>query len=144
MSDWRRLTTMSDRVTLRAPVTDMDLQDLRSCAGLQLPQEYEDFLRCSDGLDVYSSIVFPSKDAVVRNTRPITENWDELYMPVTGLFFFGEDASGDLFFFRRLKSCVDQSVYVWRHEDDSRIQIAFSLAGFLEKYLSGDYDAWNL
>jgi hypothetical protein len=122
----------------------MDLQDLRKCAGLQLPQEYEDFLRYSDGLDVYSSIVFSTKDAIVKNSRPITQDWDELYMPVAGLFFFGEDADGDLFFFRRLKRCVDRSVYVWRHEDDSRIQIAFSLAAFLEQYLSGDYDAWNL
>ncbi|GMA16939.1 hypothetical protein E5F05_15925 [Deinococcus metallilatus] len=144
MTDWAGIVTLSEQTTVNPPVRRDDLESLRNSINLPLPTAYKDFLKFSDGLELLSPVILSARQAIFKNQELRGEHWGELYLSFAGMFFFGEDADGDLFFFRILNNEVDEGVFVWRHEDDSRIRVSYTLEAFLEQYISGKYDAWSL
>lgn len=144
MTDWQSLITPFDKASVHQPIDNDDLETLREHAGVPLPNAYEDFLRFSNGLTVYSDVIWTSDRVMERSEEFATEDWEDSFMSFRSMFVFGGDANGDYFFFPKLLNDIEERVYVWRHEDDSRIHVSYSLEEFLQKYLSGDYDAWKL
>jgi hypothetical protein len=65
------------------------------------------------------------------------ENFKDLYMPFDPLLFFADGGNGDQFAFPMHLRTVQNDVFVWNHEDDSRTWAAPSLARYLEWWLNG-------
>jgi hypothetical protein len=59
----------------------------------------------------------------------------ELYMPFAGLVFFADAGNGDQF---AMSLSGNQEVYVWNHEDDSRIWVAPTVMRYLESWMTGE------
>lgn len=64
----------------------------------------------------------------------------ELYMPFDSLLFFGDNGGGDQFAFAR--TGTGSEIYVWDHEDDSRIWVAGGLDQYLERTAQADNPDW--
>lgn len=69
-----------------------------------------------------------------RNYSDLTE----LYMPFDCLLFFADAGNGDLFAYSILDGKIRRNdVFVWNHENDSRIWVASSMKQYIEWWLNG-------
>lgn len=106
------------------------------------PVDLSDFLSETNGLyhkKSYTNMVW-SVEAIEQTNLDFRKNTDfaKLYMSFELLLFFGDAGNGDQFAFRILSGEVRMSdIYVWDHENDSRIWIAPSLKTFIEWWSAG-------
>ena len=107
--------------------------------GFALPGELRALLAECNGVTdrLGSGVVWPLSDLVTRNEEfRTTREFRRLYMPFDALLFFGEAGNGDQFFYRVLDGEVrDFDIYLWEHEDDSRVWRAPGLERFLAEVL---------
>jgi len=62
----------------------------------------------------------------------------EHYMPFKNFRFFADAGNGDTFAFVMIQGAIKlPGIFVWNHEDDSRIWVAASLKQYLEWWLYG-------
>jgi SMI1-KNR4 cell-wall len=141
MTDYDALVQLKPEAERYPPVTENELAELSASVQGPFPESYLEFLGFSNGIFVYSGVVFSATEAMKFNQDAWGEGFAELYMPFNGMFFFGADANSDWFFFRKLSGGMDGNVYVWRHESDSRVWLANNLSEFLHLYLSDKYDS---
>lgn len=66
------------------------------------------------------------------------DTFPDLYMPFDPLLFFGDNGGGDQFAFVLTPERPD--IFVWDHEDDSRLWAARELKDYLHRSLAGDGD----
>ncbi|MFJ9181105.1 SMI1/KNR4 family protein [Streptomyces sp. NPDC102360] len=59
------------------------------------------------------------------------ESIRELYMPFDSLLFFGDNGGGDQFAFAR--TGTGTNIYVWDHENDSRMNVADGMEQYLNR-----------
>jgi SUKH superfamily protein len=110
-----------------------------SALGQTLPDGLRDLLLESNGLydpAAYLYVVDPLADIVTTNRdMRKTEAFADLYMPFDALLFFGSAGNGDLFALAICNGVVrERDVFVWDHEDDSRMTTSASL----ERYVRGE------
>ncbi|WP_244299238.1 SMI1/KNR4 family protein [Streptomyces viridochromogenes] len=106
--------------------------------GHPLPADLVALLRESDGIEgEYGDGLIWSAERIASENQGLREDAElaSLYMPFDALLFFADEGNGDLF---GLLSRIDRpDVFVWNHEDDSRIWVAPTLAKYLEWRLAG-------
>ena len=140
--DWKNyIQTLSAECTFETPTTRNEIRKAEKTLSVRFPQELKDLLVQSNGahgeygLGLIWTINRIVKDNLsFRTYRPFRR----IYMPFDNLLFFGDAGNGDQFAFRILDGVIRRKdVFVWNHEDDSRIWGAPSLELYLEWWLTG-------
>ena len=66
------------------------------------------------------------------------EDFMDLYMPFDNLLFFADAGNGDQFAYSIQNGQINRNdIFVWNHEDDSRIWVAPDLKKYFEWWMSG-------
>lgn len=105
--------------------------------GHPLPNDLGPVLAESDGIDgEYGIGLLWNVDRIRRDNIEFRtyEDFRELYMPFDGLVFLADAGDGDQFALSLTGNC---EVYIWDHENDSRIWIARSVMACLEGWMTG-------
>jgi SUKH superfamily protein len=89
---------------------------------------------------VYGTDVVWSLDRIVEQNLLFwsPDTFPDLYMPFDPLLFFGDNGGGDQFAFVLMPERPD--IFVWDHEDDSRLWAARELEDYLHRSLAGNGD----
>jgi hypothetical protein len=123
------------------PASGAQLTQLQNALSVPLPDELRQLLLESDGVHgVYGVDLVWSAERIRKDNLTFRSNRDfrHQYMPFDHLLFFADAGNGDQFAFTVLAGEVRKpDVFVWNHEDDSRVWVAPSLAKYLEWWLTG-------
>lgn len=117
------------------------LEEIELGLKINLPEELRSLLLESDGIEGEFGL------GLIWNCRRIIEDnlkfrnssdFLDLYMPFEPLLFFADTGTGDQFAYAILNNHIRRhDIYIWNHEDDSRIWAAPSLEKYLEWWLTG-------
>jgi SMI1/KNR4 family protein SUKH-1 len=134
---WRELAAEIGLKTAE-PATANAVRSVEDALGCTLPHSLRQLLLETNGLtgEYELEVVMSAEEIVEENTMMrSTEDFVELYMPFDHLLFFGRAGNGDLFAFPiNGRQASDRNVFLWDHEDDSRVATSASL----ERYLRGE------
>ncbi|MCT4356286.1 SMI1/KNR4 family protein [Streptomyces sp. Je 1-79] len=128
-------------VEFRAPVDATALAEAERRLGRGLPAQLTALLMETDGIvGGYGKDVVWSLDRIVEQNLLFwaPDTFPGLYMPFDPLLFFGDNGGGDQFAFVLTPERPD--IFVWDHEDDSRLWAANELEDYLHRSLAGDGD----
>jgi hypothetical protein len=118
------------------PATPEQLQAMETALGVALPAELKDLLLETNGTELaYGTGLVWAAENITQRNLDMRREWQRGEwvgtMPIDHLLFFGERGNGDLFFFPVTAGGVRNLVFLWDHEDDSRISSAALLADWL-------------
>lgn len=128
-------------VEFRAPVDATALAEGERRLGRGLPAQLAALLSETNGIvGEYGTDVVWSLNRIVEQNLLFwsPDTFPGLYMPFEPLLFFGDDGGGDQFAFVLTPERPD--IFVWDHEDDSRVWAARELEDYLHRSLAGDGD----
>ena len=140
---WRELIeSLISEYTFYPPADPALIAAIEAALGMTLPDDLKSLLAESNGVDgKYGlGLIWPAERIKADNQMFRSyPDFAELYMPFDHLVFFADAGNGDHFAFAvRKNGTVDGDVFVWNHEDDSRIHVAFSLRQYLERSCRGE------
>lgn len=119
------------------PATEDELRACEAALGQDLPRELRALLAETNGIrgEYELGLVWPAERIGSDNHQFRTsQDFAELYMPFDSLVFFSDAGNGDQF---AVAMRANREVYVWNHEDDSRVWVAQSVVRFLEDWMTG-------
>ncbi|MDX2593466.1 MULTISPECIES: SMI1/KNR4 family protein [Streptomyces] len=128
-------------VEFRAPIDATALAEAERRLGRSLPTQLAALLSETNGIvGEYGTDVIWSLDRIVEQNLLFwsPDTFPGLYMPFDPLLFFGDNGGGDQFAFVLTPERPD--IFVWDHEDDSRLWAARELEDYLHRSLGGDGD----
>lgn len=128
-------------VEFRAPVDATALAEAERRLDRGLPAQLTALLMETNGMvGEYGTDVVWSLDRIVEQNLLFwsPDTFPGLYMPFDPLLFFGDNGGGDQFAFVLTPQRPD--IFVWGHEDDSRLWAARELEDYLHRSLAGDGD----
>ncbi|GHF06515.1 SMI1/KNR4 family protein [Streptomyces griseoluteus] len=128
-------------VEFRAPVDATALAEAERRLGRGLPAQLTALLMETNGVvGAYGTDVVWSLDRIVEQNLLFwsPDTFPGLYMPFDPLLFFGDNGGGDQFAFVLAPERPD--IFVWDHEDDSRLWAARELEDYLHRSLAGGGD----
>ncbi|OAH15398.1 SMI1/KNR4 family protein [Streptomyces jeddahensis] len=134
----------SAKVEFRAPVDATALAEAERRLGRRLPSQLTALLMETDGIvDEYGTDAVWSLDRIVEKNLLFwsPDTFPGLYMPFDPLLFFGDNSGGDQFAFVLTPERPD--IFVWDHENDSRLWAARELKDYLHRSLPADGDWWR-
>lgn len=140
---WKSLIkTLEPESEFSTPVSETQISDAEAKLGIALPAELKSCLRESNGVvDKYGlGLIWSIETIVSTNIEFRTyEDFKELYMPFDALLFFADAGNGDQFAFSIQAGQIRRpDVFVWNHEDDSRICVAPTLERYVVWFLEGE------
>jgi SMI1-KNR4 cell-wall len=133
------------------PATNLDLESFRIDLKLnELPSELEELYKQTNGVNEYmqfenvgkqkiGELIYSIK-CVIQANNEVRNNpsFKNLLMSFDELLFFADAGNGDLFGFVTLLGNFNRNdIFVWNHEDDSRIWVAPNLMKFIEWWTNG-------
>lgn len=123
------------------PANLEQIKDAEKSLAVSLPHELITVLNESNGVtDEYGLGILWSVEQIKAENLSIRTQaeYADIYMPFSHLLFFADAGNGDLFAFRVIKGEIKSTdIFVWKHEDDSRLWVAPSLKTYLEWWLQG-------
>ncbi|MFF8596792.1 SMI1/KNR4 family protein [Streptomyces sp. NPDC015220] len=128
-------------VEFHAPVDATALAEAERRLGRGLPAQLTALLMETNGMvgEYGTDVVWPLDRIVEQNLLFWSpDTFPGLYMPFDPLLFFGDNGGGDRFAFVLTPERPD--IFVWDHEDDSRLWAARELEDYLHRSLAGDDD----
>jgi hypothetical protein len=131
----------SPDIEARAPVDATALAEAERRLGRSLPVQLTALLMETNGVvDEYGTEIVWSLDRIVEQNLLFwsPDTFPGLYMPFDPLLFFGDNGGGDQFAFVLTPERPD--IFVWDHEDDSRLWAARELKDYLDRSLAGEGD----
>jgi len=139
---WKELVqSLATDYKFSPPASTIEIAMAEKQLGVELPDDLRQLLLETDGIDgEYGlGLIWPLGRIVKDNLLFRTsEDFQELYMPFDPLLFFADAGNGDQFAFPILKHSIRQpNIFIWNHENDSRLWVAPSLAKYLEWWLNG-------
>ncbi|UXY24141.1 SMI1/KNR4 family protein [Streptomyces cynarae] len=139
---WREAAAEAlPEVEFRAPVDATALAEAERRLGRGLPAQLTALLMETNGMvGEYGTDVVWTLDRIVEQNLLFwsPDTFSGLYMPFDPLLFFGDNGGGNQFAFVLTSERPD--IFVWDHEDDSRLWAARELADYLHRSLGGDGD----
>ncbi|MEF3404817.1 SMI1/KNR4 family protein [Agromyces sp. CCNWLW203] len=123
--------------TFNPPASPDALGACESRLGHVLPVQLRQLLAETNGIDgEYGLGLLWSTDRIADDNARFRDDDDfrNLYMPLAGLVFFADAGNGDQF---AVLLSGDHEIYVWNHEDDSRIWVAPTVMRYLEYWMTG-------
>ncbi|MGO4275010.1 SMI1/KNR4 family protein [Paenibacillus sp. TAF58] len=139
---WKEFVTKcSDRCEFVTPTLHEQLSLAEKELAVILNDDLKDLLLETNGIKgEYGIDIIWSIDRILKDniTFRTFEEFKELYMPFDHLLFFSDAGNGDQFAFPILNGKMENdNIFVWNHEDDSRMWIASSLKNFIKGWLDG-------
>jgi hypothetical protein len=139
---WRdRLRSLTPKSEFSEPASQISIAHAETALKVEFPAELASLLKESNGvqgeygLGLLWSVERIEEDNLKFRTFP---DFRKLYMPFSALLFFGDAGNGDQFAYTILEGEVRRGdIFVWDHEDDSRIWVAPSLSVFYDWWLTG-------
>lgn len=132
---------LTGRYHFRSPASADSIAHIENLLHLIFPNELKALLQESDGIaGDYGIEAIWSTDQIHEMNIKFRRNPDfkQLYMSFDELLFFGDAGNGDLFAFIVLAGAVRrQDIFMWDHENDSRVWVAPSLEKYLEWHING-------
>ncbi|MFJ1656272.1 SMI1/KNR4 family protein [Streptomyces sp. NPDC088337] len=128
-------------VEFRPPVDATALAKAERRLGRGLPAKLTALLMETNGMvGEYGTDVVWSLDRIVEQNLLFwsPDTFPGVYMPFDPLLFFGDNGGGDQFAFVLTPERPD--IFVWDHENDSRLWAARELEDYLHRSLAGDGD----
>ncbi|MDO4799496.1 MAG: SMI1/KNR4 family protein [Bacillota bacterium] len=114
--------------SLNPPATKTQLFNISSSLKLTIPEELEALLKEVNG----DGATFLSTEQIIRDNLSLRELDD--FMPLDVFLFFAENGCGDYFGYSiRKNGEIDNNIFKWDHESDSRIWVANGLEKFIER-----------
>jgi hypothetical protein len=127
------------RYRIQPARTAEEIRDAEAKLNVVFPASLRELWGQSNGLiDRYGGWFVWSTEIVKRNLEMRTfPGFEQLFMPFDPLLFFGDEGSGDLFFFAICGGKIRyEFVFRWDHETDSRILEEHHLKTFVEKFIA--------
>ena len=128
-------------VELMTAASEIDIFRAEKRLNIKLPVSLIETLKVSNGVHgEYGLGLIWELDRLVTDNLHFWNNADfnESYMPFNHLLFIGDAGNGDQFFIPLLQGmAIKEKVYVWNHEDDSRMWVASSIQNYLQDWLEG-------
>jgi SMI1-KNR4 cell-wall len=139
--DWRKhISALSPKIEFNAPTQPEEIHDAETRLGVAFPDALKELWSQSNGLiDQYGCwFIWSCQEIVKENLKMRTfPGFSELFMPFDTLLFFGDDGSGDLFFFPILDGKIRREfLFRWDHETDSRILEQHHLKTFVDWFIT--------
>ncbi|MFD8193111.1 SMI1/KNR4 family protein [Streptomyces wuyuanensis] len=134
----------SPEVEFSNPIDTNAVAEAERRLGRSLPPQLTALLMETDGMvDDYGTDIVWSLDRIVEQNLLFwsPDTFPDLYMSFDALLFFGDNGGGDQFAFVLTPERPD--IFVWDHENDSRLWAARELADYLRRSLAGDGDWWR-
>jgi len=131
---------ISEECTFSTPTTKNEIDKVESLLNVTLPQELKEIMLETNGVkgSYELGLIWPL-DRIINENKHYRDGFlEEYYMPFENLVFFAESGIGDLFAFpvSQNRVCRDD-VFVWNHENDSRMWVAPSVTKYVEWWLNG-------
>lgn len=120
------------------PATPQSIRAAEAKLGAPLPSELRELLSETDGVvgEYGLGLVWTAERIGEDNARFRSDlEFADLYLPFEGLVFFSDAGNGDQFA-ASLRGAQD--VYVWNHEDDSRVWVASTVLDFLKRWMTDE------
>lgn len=140
---WKNyIETISKNYYFTAPAPNSEMTLVKEKLNVELPLNLIKLFNETNG--VFDEIGYPliwSTGQIVEDNLFFRgfEDYKDIYMPFDHLLFFSGAENGDLFCFAILnESFQKDDIYVWNHEDDSRIGVASSLEDFVKGWITGE------
>ena len=124
-----------------------DIDKCQKQLGVKFPTDLEQLLLQTNGVserlatkrgEIDSGYFLLSVDNILETNIFLRTHSGDYTMPLDCLLFFVDDGIGDYFGFATIKGQVPHSrIYLWDHEDDSRLAIAPSLQYFIQNWKHG-------
>lgn len=128
-----------------SPASDLRIGEVQEELGLELHSDLRGLLLETDGLrDEYGAETVWSIDSISDQNRQFRESREfrELYMSFESLLFFGDYGNGDQFAYPIQDRAIRRSdVFIWNHEDDSRMWVASNLRALIGAVARGEISA---
>ncbi|MGW1544194.1 SMI1/KNR4 family protein [Streptomyces sp. NPDC002309] len=142
---WKKTAAKaSPDVEFSEPVDATAVSQAERLLDRSLPPQLTGLLMETDGMvDEYGIDVVWSLDRIVEQNLLFwsADAFSGLYMSFDPLLFFGDNGGGDQFAFVLTPERPD--IFVWDHENDSRLWAARELEDYLRCSLTSDGDWWR-
>lgn len=127
--------------SFKEPVYTSEIKTAELKLGVKIPNQLLSFLLETNGcLGEYDLGLIWSLDKIVFNNTFFRseERFRDIYMAFDNLLFFADAGNGSQFFFPiSANKDTRESVFIWSHEDDSRLWVAPNLEKYIDWWLSG-------
>jgi hypothetical protein len=124
--------------TFQSPESQADLTRCEEQLGHALPASLRTLLGESDGIvgEFGLGLVWPAARIAQDNQLFRTDpDFRGLFMSFDDLVFFADAGNGDQF---AVSLRGPQDVFVWNHEDDTRLWVASDPADYLRRWMTGE------
>ncbi|MEZ4707976.1 MAG: SMI1/KNR4 family protein [Caldilineaceae bacterium] len=135
------IRNLTKEARFHAPVDKEAISHTESALGIKIPDALVKLLNETNGIEgEYGIPLIWSIARIEADNLKFRNNTDfrELYMPFDNLLFFADAGNGDQFAFPIQNGQIQRTdIFVWNHEDDSRVWCAPTLQQYLEWWLTG-------
>ena len=132
--DWTGLAGALGMNTRAAADADA-LRGAPAALGHPLSEALQDLYGQTDGvLGEDGSVPVMTLAELIHENGEMRRLFSDLYMPFDHLLVFGQLGNGDLFMHPVLAGAVQEDVFHWDHEDDSRTWYAFDVEATLRRF----------
>ncbi|MCM3789328.1 SMI1/KNR4 family protein [Domibacillus indicus] len=140
---WKNyIETISKNYYFTAPASNSEMTLVKEKLNVELPLNLIKLFNETNGaFDEHGYPLIWSTGQIVEDNLFFRgfEDYKDIYMPFDHLLFFSGAGNGDLFCFAILNENIQKDdIYVWNHEDDSRIEVASSLEDFVKGWITGE------
>jgi len=108
-------------IPIRKPgVEEFDICKIEELLQALFPTKYRELIKLVNQAEIGEWILFPIKDSqrVQKTFDDIVRNNKETGLP-DGYIAFAEDGTGDLLCYRVIDGVMDESIYLWNHEEEN-------------------------
>ncbi|KAK2762188.1 hypothetical protein FQN54_001197 [Arachnomyces sp. PD_36] len=147
MGEWKTLISRLDTEagwSLSPPAEKNNIKSTETTLNHPLPADLSALLLETNGINDtvnYTTVIWDVERIKTDNQFLRTDSsMQELYMPFESLLFFGDFGNGDLFGYAR--TGTGNEIFVWDHENDSRVWVASGLEQYLERTAEAAGDDW--
>ena len=141
MAYWQELIQgINPNCTFKPPATEQALAEVEEALGIAVPEPlFRLWQECNGIAQNYGEGIWSVEETIRENLelRSYPEQ-NDLYMSFDPLFCFAWAGNGDLFFLPIQAGGIhNPDVFLWNHENDSRVWIANDLQTFVTQWFDG-------
>lgn len=136
------IDSISKEYSFKSPASSAEIIQIIDDLNVELPKKLFDLYSETNGVyDRFNCPLIWSTSQIIKDNLYFRnfEGYKDIYMAFDHLLFFSDNGCGDLFGYKILNGSIQaEDIYVWNHEDDSRMWVASSLEVFIKGWILGE------